>query len=958
MRRFIASLLIAIVAPGLLGPLGPGARAVVSPLSTQLLESFDSAETNWFSANEAGSITNVLTPRTQGSGAVRIAYNFGVASQVLIGAVRTKTTPELPGLPRRISLDVNGDGTWNTIYLQVRDATGEIFHYWMGNLHYSGWKTMSVEPGVTAPATTISGNADGILDLPIQIFRVIVDHNPGESRLTGSVVVDNLTYTDEAWSPLRADHTTFVPSAGQTTVLRVGPVEAGSVSVDLADEGARHRKFAGSAIGSGADLIFPWNGRSDGGSLMSGSVRAKLSIVRGSTTWTYGIPYIVGLPSRYENLVPGSIVGVNSTLTTINTDDRSMAESQARLMEGAWIRRARESFDWNRIEPRRGWYEWAKFDQAVEVAAAHHVELTGRLEYSAAWASSAPASAASSTKQFYPPSNPADFAAYAAAVVHRYKGQVHTWEIWNEENSASFWKPAPSAAAYSALLKAAYAAIKGEDPTATVLLGGTVGFDRAFMDGIASAGAWSSFDALAIHTYVSGQPESGMIPVWLNNARAYLDVHGRKPLWVTEFGWSTYSGSGSSYVGVTETQQADYTARAYLLAAQVGVSGIFAFELMEHGTRSTSRLDNYGMVELSGRVKPVYGAVRRVAEPLDQGTTLGIADPNAGSRTTIANLDSIAGWSVASLGGGWAAISQSSARHSGSGSLRLDYSFGAATTGVELRRNMAIAGTPSMISVWVYGDASANPVYVKIADRTGETFQAAVGSLQKSWQRMVLYGDGADINWTHSGGNNNGVIDYPITLKSIFVYRGGIGTTSGLAFFDDLQVETGARIRGTVISRRSGDNQALYTLGPSVTASVAVTGDRAWRIDGATATGLPVDGGHVSVGLGKRPVNILSAAGLTPESISPNGDGINDTATLTWVAGDQTRYTFQVISVLTGQVVRHVIVNALCEAGVQSVVWDGKISGSPAPPGRYQLRLANLGPDGRVSYLIRTVTVT
>jgi hypothetical protein len=957
LRRAVPLVLAALLGPSLLVTTPMPGRAVVSPLTSQLVASFDSAAADWFNVNGATTIADTASPRTQGSGALRISYNFGVASQGRIGARRTATTPELPGLPRRLSLDVAGDGTWNVVYLQVRDATGEIFHYAVGNLHYSGWKTMSVDLGTAAPAATFSGNGDGKLDLPVQVYRIVVDHNPGESILAGSVVVDNLVYQYEDWSPLRADMPVFVPSAGQATKIRVGPVEPGVVSVGLRDEAGRVRTVSGTAAGAGADLVFPWTGTSDASALMTGSVRATMTITRGSTSWSYGIPYLVGLPSRYENLLPGSIVGINSTLTTIATADRAVAESQARLMEGAWIRRARESFNWNQLEPRQGWYEWAPFDQAVEIADAHHVEITGTLEYSASWASSAPASAAASARQFYPPSTPADFAAYARAVVHRYKDRIHTWEIWNEENSSTFWKPAPSASAYAALLKAAYAAIKTEDPSATVLLGGTVGFDRAYIDGVFAAGAWASFDALAIHTYVGPQPETSMIPTWLDNARAYLDTKGSKPLWVTEFGWSTYTGSGTSYVGVSESAQAAYTARAYLLMARQGVAGVFAYELMEHGTSTTSRLDNYGLVEQSGRLKPAYGALRRVAEALDLGTTLGIADPLAASRTTVASLDSISGWSVASLGGGWAKISQSTARHSGTGSMRLDYSFGTSTTGVELRRNLAVSGTPSTISVWVYGDASANPVYVKVADRTGETFQGAVGTLQKGWQRLVLYGDGADINWTHSGGDNDGVIDYPITLKSIFVFRGGIGKTSGVAYFDDIQVDTGPRVRGVVISRRSGDNQALYTLGPATTASVPVTGDRAWRVDGPTSTSLTVTGGAVSVALGALPVNILSAAGLSPTTITPNGDGVDDTATLTWVAGDPTRYTFQVISVLTGQVVRNVAVNALCDAGVRGVTWDGKLGGSPAPPGRYLMRLANLGPDGRVSYLIRTVSV-
>jgi hypothetical protein len=941
---------------GVVATLLAGAPPVAAAqLPSSVIESYDAALTDWYVASGPGTISTVSSPKSQGTGAMKVVYDFSASSQLSIAPRRSSSAPELPGLPRSFSLDVHGDESWNVIYLQVRDATGEIFHYHLGNVSFTGWQTLRVEPGRSAPAITLSGNGDKILDLPIQLYKVVVDKNPNATKLKSSVVVDNLVYAYEAWSPLRSSAPTFVPSAGQSTTLRVGPAEAGSVNLRLTDEYARTRTFTGSAAGGGVDLAFAWNGRDGGGTLMKGSIRARLAITRSGATWTYGSPYLAGLPARYENASPGSIVGINSTLTTINTVDRAKSENQARLMEGAWIRMARESFDWNRLEPRQGWYEWAKFDQAVEIARAHNVGLVGRLEYSASWASSAPAGASSATRAYYPPASTATFAAYATAVVNRYKDRVHVWEIWNEENSSAFWKPSPSASGYAALLKAAFAAIKAADPGATVLIGGTVGFDRAFMDGIVAAGAWNSFDALAIHAYVATGPETSMFSTWIQNARAYVDTKGAKPIWITEFGWSTYSGSGSSYVGVSEANQAAYTARAYLRAAVAGVRGIFAFELMEHGTSTTSRLDNYGLIEASGRAKPAYGALRRVAEALDGGTTAGYADPNAATRTTFHAFDSISGWKAATIGGGSASIALSTARHGGTGSLRLNYAFTSTSTGVELLRNTPIPGQPKMISVWAYGDASANPVYLKVADATGETFQASVGALQKGWQRLVLYADGADTNWAHSGGDNDGAFDYPLTVRSISVFRGGIGKLSGTVYFDDLQAETGARVRGVVISRRGGINQALYSLSGSPTVSVPVTGAAAWKIDGATSTPLTVSGGKVSVGLSSTPINVLTAASSDPAVISPNGDGVADSVTFRFIAGDRALYTFQVFR--AGQAVRHVTVGASADAGIRTATWDGKLGGLAAAPGNYTLRLAVIGPDGRVSYLLRAVTV-
>ena len=75
--------------------------------------------------------------------------------------------------------------------------------------------------------------------------------------------------------------------------------------------------------------------------------------------------------------------------------------------------------------------------------------------------------------QFAQPASPAAFADWAAAVAKRYGGEgANYFEIWNEPNNPAFWAPKPNPAAYTADLKAAYAAIKAVDPAAVVLSGG------------------------------------------------------------------------------------------------------------------------------------------------------------------------------------------------------------------------------------------------------------------------------------------------------------------------------------------------------------------------------------------------------------------------------------------------------------------------------------------------------
>ena len=51
--------------------------------------------------------------------------------------------------------------------------------------------------------------------------------------------------------------------------------------------------------------------------------------------------------------------------------------------------------------------------------------------------------------------HPEEWRSYVRAVAEHYKGRIHAYEIWNEQDGG-FWRPAPNAAQYVKLLKIAY----------------------------------------------------------------------------------------------------------------------------------------------------------------------------------------------------------------------------------------------------------------------------------------------------------------------------------------------------------------------------------------------------------------------------------------------------------------------------------------------------------------------
>ena len=114
---------------------------------------------------------------------------------------------------------------------------------------------------------------------------------------------------------------------------------------------------------------------------------------------------------------------------------------------------------------------------------------------------------------------------------------------------------ARSPAAYAALLKAAYPAIKAADPDATVLVGGLVGNNFEFVERSTTNGAKGSFDGVGVHTdtaCLTTDPReyyrepSGRIGRYsftgYREVRATMLAHGDdKPVWMTELGWPTLS---------------------------------------------------------------------------------------------------------------------------------------------------------------------------------------------------------------------------------------------------------------------------------------------------------------------------------------------------------------------------------------------------------------------------------
>jgi polysaccharide biosynthesis protein PslG len=219
----------------------------------------------------------------------------------------------------------------------------------------------------------------------------------------------------------------------------------------------------------------------------------------------------------------------------------------------------------------------------------------------------------------------ADAARWAAA---RWAGKVQAWEVWNEPNDNHFMVGA-DAAAYGRLLQTAYPAIKAGNPKALVVFGGPMYNDVAWIGKAYANGARGSFDVMATHPYqgiADKEPEYYDGTKWtLRHARAVHDLmtahgDGHKPIWFTEFGWSTHTNRGDEpnwLRGVTRQQQADYLVRTLDLLAQEMpyVTHVFWYNERDR-TDSNVQNNNYGLMTRDLTPKPALTALRdRTAPP-------------------------------------------------------------------------------------------------------------------------------------------------------------------------------------------------------------------------------------------------------------------------------------------------------------------------------------------------------
>lgn len=283
-----------------------------------------------------------------------------------------------------------------------------------------------------------------------------------------------------------------------------------------------------------------------------------------------------------------------------------------------WVK---EEFRWDWVEPRRGDWEWAFMDEAVDKERAKGLDILGLLDYTAGWAVNAPGPVSN-----VPP--PHDlWTEYVRQTVSRYKDRVHAWEVWNEPNEGVFW--AGTKEQYAQLLALTYDTIKSVDPSATVVGPAITGVDEAWLDAV----DWNKFDVLGLHLYVPAKFLNDQeYSYWNQGLPNFKDVvarHGGKPVWITEFGYSASDGQQGWYVG-NEGNQARYIVQ--WLAETLAYPGLNIEKVFMYDFNDDTDKGGFGLTrnDWASR-KPAFDAFRTAAERLDFAQPRGRFDAGPGN---------------------------------------------------------------------------------------------------------------------------------------------------------------------------------------------------------------------------------------------------------------------------------------------------------------------------------------
>jgi hypothetical protein len=227
-------------------------------------------------------------------------------------------------------------------------------------------------------------------------------------------------------------------------------------------------------------------------------------------------------------------------------------DAQNALMARSGVESTRVVFSWAATQPQPALPpDLTNYDALVARMTRHGVRVLPVVTNTPFWARKYP------DRDGSPPRDPQDYAAYLRALIARYgpagtfwaehpevpRRPLREWQIWNEPHLSGYWD-APARTwprDYTALLRAAHAAVKQADPGAKVVLAGLADYVWTHLRNIYRQGGHGLFDVVTMNFYTG---EVRNYAKALKRVRAVMRRgHDRtKPVWLTEVTWPAAKG--------------------------------------------------------------------------------------------------------------------------------------------------------------------------------------------------------------------------------------------------------------------------------------------------------------------------------------------------------------------------------------------------------------------------------
>lgn len=470
-------------------------------------------------------------------------------------------------------------------------------------------------------------------------------------------------------------------------------------------------------------------------------------------------------PAAPTTAQPGqSAFGVNSHIATRYGQYETLDTPIGVLADASpgW---AREEFQWGLVTDKRrdSTYNWAMLDKVINDLHSRGIKIIGLLN---------------DDPSLGPPRGAQldGFVDFAEAAVRRYGDKVQHWEVWNEPENPLYWGGLPNVNEYTRMLIAVSQRIRSVDPNAKILSAGIVPTNFDFIRGIHAAGGWSAFDILALHPYVDPfTPETGQIGDGgdLSKVQMLNEQYGAKPIWATEYGWSTGVADRTPNA-VNPDTQANYLIRGAALMRAAGVENVIWYKLKDENAGNNS----YGLIAHgAGRTdmspqKTAYSAFRTLNMQLaNTGSASALTIGQAG---VVMDFEQPREWQSFDTRRG--TLTESTARaYAGNASGAFRYDFydpnGNDFVGLNLVEPVAIPGSPAQLGIWVSGNGSGHELLVAIRDSQNEVlkFRLGVVGAGDNWRFVSAPINGTVEGWRCESGCGNLRLDFPAVITALLL---------------------------------------------------------------------------------------------------------------------------------------------------------------------------------------------